>query len=158
MRRGYPRHHYLVRCPRLLTVKVIGQCPPHHTNNELLRLLKKIDREVPKGLAVRVLMDNYGTRGQENVMAWLAKHRRLRFHFTATPFSWLNLVERWFRELTQKALRREVFRYVPDLVAAIYAHPEAHNADPKPVVWTASAEQSLAKVRRGRVALQQAAD
>jgi len=142
----------------VLTGKVIGQCLPQHTNNELLHFLKKIDREVPKGLAVHVITDNYGTRGHDNVQAWLAKHPRFHFHFTPTSSSWLNLVERWFRELTQKAIRRGVFRSVPDLVAAIYAYLDAHNADPKPFVWTASAQEILEKVRRGRVALRQAAN
>jgi hypothetical protein len=109
-----------------------------------LHFLKKIDREVPNGLAVHVITDNYGTRGHDNVQAWLAKH----FHFTPTSSSWLNLVERWLRELTQKAIRRGVFRSVPDLVAAIYAYLDAHNADPKPFVWTASAQEILEKVRR----------
>jgi len=137
----------------VLTGKVIGQCLPQHTNNELVHFLKKVDREVPKGLAVHVITDNYGTRGQENVVAWLAKHPRFHFHFTPTSSSWLNLVERWFRELTQKAIRRGVFRSVPELVAAIQAYLDAHNADPKPFIWTASADEILQKVRRGRVAL-----
>ena len=137
----------------VLTGKVFGQCLPQHTNNELLHFLKKIDREVPKGLAVHVITDNYGTRSHDNVQAWLAKHPRFHFHFTPTSSSWLNLVERWFRELTQKAIRRGVFRSVPELVAAIQAYLEAHNADPKPLVWTASAEDILRKVSRARVAL-----
>jgi transposase len=141
----------------VLTGKVIDLCLPQHTNNELLHFLKKIDREVPKGLTVHVITDNYGTRGHDNVQAWLAKHPRFHFHFTPTSSSWLNLVERWFRELTQKAIRRGVFRSVPDLVAAIYAYLDAHNADPKPFFWTASAQEILEKVRRGRVALRQAA-
>jgi transposase len=138
----------------VLSGKVIGQCLPQHTNNELLHFLKKVDREVPKGLAVHVITDNYGTRGHDNVQAWLAKHPRFHFHFTPTSSSWLNLVELWFRALTQKAIRRGIFRSVPDLVAAIYAYLEAHNADPKPFVWTASAEEILEKVRRGRVVLE----
>jgi transposase len=137
----------------VLSGKVIGQCLPQHTNNELVHFLKKLDREVPNGLAVHVITDNYATRGQDNVVAWLAKHPRFHFHFTPTSSSWLNLVERWFRELTQKAIRRGVFRSVPDLVAAIYSYLEAHNADPKPFVWTASADEILDKVRRGRVVL-----
>ena len=79
---------------------------------------------MPKGLAVHVITDNYGTRGHDNVQAWLAKHPRFHFHFTPTSSSWLNLVERWFRELTDKAIRRGVFRSVPDLVAAIEAYLE----------------------------------
>jgi transposase len=137
----------------VLSGKVIGQCLPQHTNNELLHFLKKVDREVPKGLGVHVITDNYATRGQENVRAWLAKHPRFHFHFTPTSSSWLNLVERWFRELTQKAIRRGVFRSVPELIAAIEAYLDAHNKDPKPFIWTATADQILEKVRRGRVAL-----
>ena len=137
----------------VLTGKVIGQCLPQHTNNEFVHFLKKVDREVPKGLAVHVITDNYGTRGHDNVHAWLAKHPRFHFHFTPTSSSWLNLVERWFRELTHKAIRRGVFRSVPELVAAIEAYLAAHNNDPKPFVWTASAEGILEKVRRGRVVL-----
>ena len=137
----------------VLSGRVIGQCLPRHTNNELLHFLKKVDREVPKGLAVHVITDNYGTRGHDNVQAWLGKHPRFHFHFTPTSSSWLNLVERWFRELTDKAIRRGVFRSVPELVAAIEAYLNAHNEDPKPFVWTASAEEILAKVRRGRVVL-----
>jgi transposase len=102
---------------------------------------------------VHVILDNYGTHGHANVDAWLAKHPRFHLHFTPTSSSWLNLVERWFRELTDKAIRRGVFRSVPDLIAAIEDYLRAHNDDPKPFVWTASAEQILEKVRRGRAAL-----
>jgi DDE superfamily endonuclease len=133
---------------------VTGQWLPQHTNNELLHFLKKLDREVPKGLAVHVITDNNGTRGHDSVQAWLAKHPRWHLHFTPTSSSWLNLVDRWFRELTQKAIRRGVFRSASDLVAAIYAYLDAYNEDPKPFVWTATAEQILEKVRRGRVALE----
>ena len=86
--------------------------------------------------------------------AWLAKHPRFHMHFTPTSSSWLNLVERWFRELTDKALRRGVFHSVPDLIAKIEEYLDAHNADPKPFIWTATAADILAKVARGRVALQ----
>ena len=137
----------------VLTGKVFGQCLPRHTNREFLRFLRKLDREVPKGLAVHLILDNYGTHGHDNVDAWLAQHPRFHFHFTPTSSSWLNLVERWFRELTDNTIRRGVFRSVPDLIAAIEAYLSAHNQDPKPFVWTATAQDILAKVRRGRVAL-----
>src|ERR1035441_8659352 len=137
----------------VLSGVVIGQCLPRHTNNEFLHFLKKVDREVPKGVAVHVVLDNYGTHNHPNVRAWLAKHPRFHFHFTPTSSSWLNLVERWFRDLTDKAIRRGVFRSVPDLIAAIEAYLAAHNKDPKPFIWTASADEILEKVRRGRVAL-----
>ncbi len=100
------------------------------------------------------ICDNYATHKHQSVRAWLDKHPRFQLHFTPTSSSWLNLVERWFRELTDKALRRGVFHSVPDLIAKIEAYLAAHNNDPKPFVWTATAEDILAKVARGRVALQ----
>ncbi len=139
----------------VLTGKVIGQCLPRHRNGEFLRFLRTIDRQVPKGLAVHLIVDNYGTHNHDNVKAWLAKHPRFHLHFTPTSSSWLNLVERWFRDLTDKAIRRGVFRSVPELIAAIDEYLRAHNDDPKPFVWTATAESILEKVRRGRVTLEQ---
>ena len=141
----------------VLTGKVVGECLPRHTNREFPRFLRKVDKEVPKGLQVHMILDNYGAHGHDNVGAWLAKHPRFHFHFTPTSSSWLNLVERWFRELTEKAIRRGVFRSVPELVAAIETFLAANNDDPKPFVWTATAEEILKKVRRGRVALDQLA-
>jgi len=94
-------------------------------------------------LAIHLILDNYGTHGHPNVKAWLAKHPRFHLHFTPTSSSWLNLVERWFRELTDKAIRRGVFRSVPELIAAIEDYLQAHNTDPKPFVWTATASASL---------------
>jgi transposase len=102
---------------------------------------------------VHLILDNYATHKHPNVQAWLAKHPRFHLHFTPTSSSWLNLVERWFRELTDKALRRGVFHSVPDLITAIEAYLDAHNSDPKPFVWTATADDILAKVARGRVVL-----
>jgi transposase len=138
----------------VLTGKVIGQCQPRHRRSEFLRFLRKIDREVPKGLQVHLICDNYATHKHPEVKAWLAKHRRFHMHFTPTSSSWLNLIERWFRELTDKALRRGVFHSVPDLIAKIEEYLVAHNDDPKPFIWTATADDILAKVARGRVALQ----
>jgi transposase len=138
----------------VLTGKVIGQCLPRHRHQEYLRFLKKINREVPKGLAVHVIADNYATHKHPDVQAWLDTHPRFHMHFTPTSSSWLNLVERWFRELTDKALRRGVFHSVPDLITKIEAYLAAHNDDPKPFIWTATADDILAKVARGRVALQ----
>ena len=138
----------------VLTGKVTGQCLPRHRNNEFLKFLRQVDKEVPKGLAVHLICDNYGTHGHPNVKAWLEKHPRFHLHFTPTSSSWLNLVERWFRDLTDKAVRRGVFRSVPELIAAIEAYLQANNKDPKPFLWTATAESILEKVRRGRVALE----
>jgi transposase len=138
----------------VLTGKVIGDCLPRHRNGEFLRFLKKVEREVPPGLQVHLICDNYSTHKHANVKAWLAKNPRVHMHFTPTSSSWLNLVERWFRELTDKALRRGVFHSVPDLITKIEQYLAAHNDDPKPFIWTATADDILAKVARGRVALQ----
>ena len=138
----------------VLTGMVIGQCLPRHRHEEFLKFLRKIEREVPKGLQVHLICDNYATHKHPAVRAWLAKHPRFHMHFTPTSSSWLNLVERWFRELTDKALRRGVFHSVPDLIAKIEDYLAAHNDHPKPFIWTATADDILAKVARGRVALQ----
>jgi transposase len=138
----------------VLTGLVIGQCLPRHRHTEFLKFLRTIDREVPKGMAIHMILDNYGTHKHENVQKWLAKHPRFHLHFIPTSSSWLNLVERWFREITDKAIRRGVFPSVPDLIAAIEDYLKANNADPKPFVWTATAEEILEKVRRGRAALE----
>lgn len=137
----------------VLTGIVMGQCFARHRHVEFLKFLRTIDRDVPKDLAVHLILDNYGTHNHENVRNWLAKHPRFHLHFTPTSSSWLNLVERWFRELTDKAIRRGVFYSVPDLIAAIEEYLKASNENPTPFVWTASAESILEKVARGRVAL-----
>jgi transposase len=134
---------------------VIGSCLPKHRHVEFLKFLRTIDREVPKELQIHMICDNYATHKHPEVNKWLAKHKRFHLHFTPTSSSWLNLVERWFRELTGKAIRRGVFHSALDLVAAIEDYLKTNNDNPKPFVWTATAEQILAKVARGRVALQQ---
>jgi transposase len=141
----------------VLTGKVIGQCLPRHRHTELLKFLRTIDREVPNGLQIHMILDNYGTHKHENVNNWLAKHPRFHLHFIPTSSSWANMVERFFGELTDKAIRRGVFHSVPDLIAAIERYLETHNENPEPFVWTATAEQILEKVRRGRLALNQLA-
>lgn len=132
------------------TGRVIGQCLPRHRHSEFLTFLKTIDAAVPNELAVHLILDNYHTHKHAKVRAWLDRHPRFHLHFTPTSSSWLNLVERWFRELTDKAIRRGVFPSVPDLIAAIERYLDAHNADPSPLVWTATAESILAKVARAR--------
>ena len=134
---------------------VIGSCMDRHRHEEFLRFMRTIDKQVPKGIAVHMILDNYATHKHPAVKSWLAKHPRFHLHFTPTSSSWLNLVERWFRELTDKAIRRGVFHSVPDLIAAIEKYMQVHNDEPKPLVWTATTESILAKVRRGRVALNQ---
>jgi transposase len=139
----------------VLTGVVIGECLQRHRHEEFLKFLRKIDREVPKGLGIHMILDNYATHKHPDVVAWLGKHPRFHLHFTPTASSWLNLVERWFRELTDKAIRRGVFGSVPALIEAIEDYLEASNGDPKAFVWTATAEQILEKVRRGRIVLDQ---
>ena len=139
----------------VLTGTVIGQCLPRHRPTEFLRFLNTIDREVPKGLQVHLILDNYSTHKHAEVDRWLQRHKRFHLHFTPTSSSWLNQVERWFRDLTDKNLRRGIFPSVPDLISSIEAYLNAHNADPKPYVWTATAESILAKIQRARTKLQQ---
>jgi transposase len=150
MTHDYKRHGTttLFAALNVLTGVVIGRCLPRHRNIEFLRI---IDREVPKGLQIHMICDNYGTHKHPNVKAWLAKRPRFHLHFTPTSSSWLNLVERWFRDLTDKAIRRGVFHSVNDLIAAIEDYLKANNDNPKSFVWTATAEQILIKVARGRV-------
>ena len=138
----------------VLTGTVIGECRPRHRHEEFLKFLRKIDREVPTCLQVHLILDNYATHKHPDVKNWLAKHPRFHLHFTPTSSSWLNLVERWFRDITDKAIRRGVFPSVPDLISAIERYLNAHNDDPKPFVWVTSAESILEKVGRGRVALE----
>lgn len=130
----------------VLEGKVIGTCYPRHRNIEFLKFLRKIEREIPKGLDIHMILDNYGTHNHPNVKAWLAKHPRYHLHFTPTGSSWLNLVERWFGEITRKRIRRGAFQSVADLVATIEDYIRLNNDDPKPFVWTKKAEVILQKV------------
>jgi transposase len=139
----------------VLTGKVIGKCLPRHRHEEFLTFLKAIDAEVPRGLQVHLILDNYATHKHEVVERWLKRHKRFHLHFTPTSSSWLNQVERWFRDLTEKNLRRGIFGSVPELVTSIEDYLEANNANPKPYIWTATAESILAKVARARTTLDQ---
>ena len=116
----------------VLTGVVIGQCLPRHRHEEFLKFLRTIDNQVPKHLAVHLILDNYATHNHADVQTWLDRHQRFHLHFTPTSSSWLNLVERWFRELTDKAIRRGSFNSVPDLITAIEDYLDAHNHDPNP--------------------------
>jgi transposase len=138
----------------MLDGKVIGECLPRHRHQEFLKFLRRIDREFPEELNLHLIVDNYGTHKQPHVKRWLSKHPRFHLHFTPTSSSWLNLVERWFRELTTKRIRRGVFHSVPELVEAIEEYLDAHNKNPKPFVWTASVEKILEKVSRCKVILE----
>jgi len=137
----------------VLAGTVIGKCVPRHRNGEFLQFLRLIEKTVPKGQQVHLIIDNYATHKHPNVKTWLAKHRRFHLHFIPTSSSWLNLVERFFRDLSEQALRRGSFASVPELIEAITDYIAARNDDPKPFVWTKTADEILEKVRRGRVTL-----
>jgi transposase len=156
MTHDYKRHGTttLFAALNVLTGNVIGKCFDRHRHDEFLRFLRLVDTQVPRGLQIHVILDNYGTHDHANVRAWLAKHPRFHLHFTPTSSSWLNLVERFFADITTKAIRRGVFHSVDDLVAAIEEYLRVHNDDPVPFVWTAPAEQILEKVIRARATLQ----
>ena len=155
MTHDYKRHGTttLFAALDVLTGSVIGQCLPRHRHVEFLKFLRKIDREVPKRLRIHLILDNYATHNHPNVRAWLSKHPRFELHFTPTSSSWLNMVEIFFSQLTDKAIRRGIFHSVPDLIDAIQTYLAAHNDNPEPFQWTATADQILEKVRRGRVTL-----
>jgi len=138
----------------ILDGKVIGQCLQRHRHQEFLGFLRIINRQTPKGLDLHLIVDNYGTHTHPKVTAWLVKHPRFHMHFTPTSASWLNLVERWFREITDKRIRRGAFKSVGALVAAITEYLDANNADPKPFVWTASVRTILSKVKRANEVLE----
>src|SRR5271155_1336293 len=156
MTHDYKRHGTttLFAALDVLTGTVIGHCMPRHRHQEWLKFLKTIDREVPNDLTIHLILDNYATHKHHDVGKWLDNHPRFHLHFTPTSSSWLNLVERWFRELTDKALRRGAFHSVPDLIASIQEYIDSHNDAPRPYVWTATAESILAKIARGRIALE----
>ena len=138
----------------MLDGKVIGQCYSQHRHQEFLKFLRQLDREFPGDQELHLILDNYGTHKTPDVQSWLKRHRRFVPHFIPTSSSWLNLVERWFGELTEKAVRRGVFLSVPDLVAAIEAFLAAWNEKPQPFVWTAKLEEILKKIERARAKLE----
>jgi len=133
---------------------VIGECQPRHRAKEFIRFLKRIDRAVLRHLDVHLVLDNYGTHKTSEVKAWLVKHTRFKLHFTPTSASWLNLVERFFAEITTKRIRRGTFTSVTELKDAIHDYLDRHNADPKPFVWSKTADTILAKERRALDALE----
>jgi transposase len=136
-----------------LNGQVLSMCAPRHRHQEWLRFLQMIDRETPVDLDVHVIADNYGTHKHDRVTRWLRRHPRFHMHFTPTSASWLNMVERFFRDITTKRIRRGAFSSVAVLVKAIESYIAEHNLDPKPFIWTAKAGDILAKVTRARAAL-----
>lgn len=164
MRQGRPgtvTHDYkrngtttLFAALNVATGELFGRCFSRHRHEEFLAFLRQIDRETPAGTEIHIILDNYATHKHENVRTWLAKHKRFHLHFTPTSSSWLNLVERWFRDITTKRIRRGSFASVAQLVAAIEDYIAHNNENPRPFVWTKTAGQIIAKVRRGRVTLE----
>ena len=139
----------------LLEGKVIGQCYQRHRHQEFLRFLRHLDREFPATRSLHLVIDNYGTHSHPAVKAWLIRHPRFVVHFVPTSCSWLNLIERWFAELTNKRIRRDSFLSVADLTAAIEDFLAAWNASPRPFVWTATVDSMVTKLARCRQTLEQ---
>ena len=133
--------------------RLIGECLARHRHQEWIKFLALIDRETPPGLDLHLIADNYSTHKHPKVQRWLARHPRFHVHFTPTSSSWLNLIERWFRDLTDKRIRRGAFKSVAQLIQAIMDYIAAHNENPRSFVWTAKADDILAKVRRASAAL-----
>lgn len=150
MTHDYKRHGTTTLFAALNTLdgQVIGECMTRHRHQEFLRFLRRLDKEFPGKTPLHLIVDNYGTHKQPEVNQWLEKHPRFVLHFTPTSSSWLNLVERWFRELTEKRLRRDSFESVPELISAIEEYLSVTNANPKPFVWHKSVQTILDKVAR----------
>jgi len=139
----------------VLSGQVVGQCYPRHRHQEWLKFLRRLDDEFPKDIDLHLVMDNYGTHKEPHVQAWLKKHPRFVCHFIPTSSSWLNLVERWFGELTQKAIRCGSFVSVPDLQKSIEDFLVAWNLEPRPFIWTAKVEDIMKKIDRARAKLEE---
>jgi transposase len=161
-RRGTLTHDYkrngtttLFAALNVLDGKVIGQCQSRHRHQEWLKFLRRLDREYPNGLSLHLVLDNYGTHGTPEVKTWLASHPRFVCHYVPTSSSWLNMVERWFRELTEKAIRRGAFPSVPALIKAIEEFLSSWNDSPRPFVWRAKVTEIVEKLDRARRKLEE---
>jgi len=137
--------------------EVIATCMKRHRHQEWIKFLKMIDEQTPPDLDLHLIVDNYATHKHEKVKRWLKRHPRFHVHFIPTSSSWLNVVERFFRNIDEQRLKRGVFRSVPMLIEAIMDYIEEHNRDPKPIVWTAAADEILEKVGRARAKLDKSA-
>lgn len=137
----------------VLDGKVVGQCQARHRHQEWLKFLRLVDREFPDA-DLHLMMDNYGTHKEPRITEWLAKHPRFHCHFVPTSSSWLNMVERWFGEISEKAIRKGSFSSAPELEQAIREFLEAWNKEPRPFVWTATVEDIMAKLDRARQKLE----
>jgi len=150
MTHDYKRHGTttLFAALNILDGKVIGKCMPKHRQEEFLKFLRKINKETPKNLDLHLIVDNYGSHKTPKVRQWLSKHPRFKMHFTPTSASWLNMVERFFSELTTKRIRRGVFRSVKDLETTVMDFVNKHNEEPKIFTWTKDADTILSKVAK----------
>jgi transposase/transcriptional regulator with XRE-family HTH domain len=157
MTHDYKRHGTttLFAALEVLQGRVIGQCYERHRHQEFLKFLRRLEEEFPGDVPLHLVMDNYGTHKHPRTLAWLKRHPRFRCHFVPTSSSWLNLIERWFRELTSKRVRRGSFFSVDDLQSAILDFLKGWNEDPKPFIWKATVESIQAKLSRCRQTLEQ---
>jgi transposase len=155
MTHDYKRHGTTTLFAALNTLngEVIGACMPKHRQEEFLKFLKKIDTETPPDVDLHLIVDNYGSHKTKRVGEWLAKHPRFHMHFTPTSASWLNMVERFFSEITAKRIRRGVFKSVQSLIDTIMDFLHKHNEDPKIFTWMKDADTILAKVAKCKEAL-----
>ena len=133
-----------------LTGEVLGTCAQRHRHQEWLEFLRKIHQSTPKDKDIHIICDNYATHKHPKVKSWLRYHKRFHVHFTPTSASWLNMVERFFRDLSEKQLKRGVFSNVKELQEAVITFIDQHNTSPAPYIWTKSATDILEKVKRGR--------
>jgi len=134
--------------------RIISECMPRHRHQEWIKFLKKIDAETPPALDLHLIVDNYSTHKHPKVRNWLKRHKRFHMHFIPTSSSWLNVIERWFRDLTHNRIRNGVFRSVAQLVDAIRRYVDHHNTNPTSFVWTKKAEDILQKSPgRGRLSI-----
>jgi transposase len=155
MTHDYKRHGTttLFAALNVASGRILRDCMPRHRHQEFLRFIRRVERSVPRGLSVHFILDNYQTHKHPKVERWLARHPRVHFHFVPTSASWLNLVERFFAELTERQLRRLAVTSVPELEAAILAYIDRRNEAPTPFVWTARVTHILAKVRKAQATL-----
>ena len=155
MTHDYTRHGTTTLFAALSTLDgtVIGDCMPQHRHQEFIRFLKRLDQQTPAERELHLIVDNYATHKHPDVQHWLRRHPRFHLHFTPTSCSWLNLIERWFRNLTQQRLRRDSFHNVRELIHAIGDYIRGHNQNPRIFVWSAPVERILTKVAKCKEAL-----
>jgi transposase len=152
----YERHGTttLFAALNILDGSVIGSCLPRHRHGEFIKFLDRIEDATPRRREIHLILDNYGTHTHPKVTQWFAEHPRYHLHFTPTSASWLNLVERWFAEITRKRIRRGTFTSVPDLISAIRQYTRIYNRNPRPFVWTAKPSAIMRKMRHCKEALE----